>query len=137
MAYDGKVMRLALQRFEEDRQRRQAQYQERRERIFARQPRLREIDGGENGVDYSDFELFNILFARLLQHGHGRRVVFVDDLALQFERVGQHESRQRVEAGREMLVLGFEGALCRTDILDAIDNLGFLRLRFFVEPDRS
>ena len=43
MAYDGKVMRLALQRFEEDRQRRQAQYQERRERIFARQPRLREI----------------------------------------------------------------------------------------------
>ena len=40
MAYDGKVMRLALQRFEEDRQRRQAQYQERRERIFARQPRL-------------------------------------------------------------------------------------------------
>ena len=38
-------MRLALQRFEEDRQRRQAQYQERRERIFARQPRLREIDG--------------------------------------------------------------------------------------------
>ena len=44
MAYDGKVMRQALQRFEEDRQRRQAQYQERRERIFARQPRLREID---------------------------------------------------------------------------------------------
>ncbi|MFR6415812.1 MAG: hypothetical protein ACLUNS_08910 [Alistipes shahii] len=97
----------------------------------------RHLLGGENGVDYSDLELFNILFARLLQHGHGRRVVFVDDLALQFERVGQHESRQRVEAGREMLVLGFEGALCRTDILDAIDNLGFLRLRFFVEPDRS
>ena len=44
MAYDGKVMRLALQRFEEDRQRRQDQYQERRDRIFARQPRLREID---------------------------------------------------------------------------------------------
>lgn len=38
MAYDGKVMRLALQRFEEDRQRRQAQYQERRERIFAASP---------------------------------------------------------------------------------------------------
>lgn len=44
MAYDGRAMRLALQQFEEDRQRRQAQYQERRERIFARQPRLREID---------------------------------------------------------------------------------------------
>ena len=45
MAYDGRVMRQALQRFEEDRQRRQTQYQERRERIYARQPRLREIDG--------------------------------------------------------------------------------------------
>ena len=44
MAYDGRAMRLALQQFEEDRQRRQAQYQERRERIFARQPRLREVD---------------------------------------------------------------------------------------------
>ena len=39
MAYDGRVMRQALQRFEEDRQRRQTQYQERRERIYARQPR--------------------------------------------------------------------------------------------------
>ena len=44
MAYDGRVMRQALQRFEEDRQRRQTQYQERRERIYARQPRLREIE---------------------------------------------------------------------------------------------
>ena len=44
MAYDGRIMHRALQRFEEDRQQRQAQYQERRERIFQRQPRLREID---------------------------------------------------------------------------------------------
>ena len=44
MAYDGKVMRRALQRFEEDRRRRQEQDRERRERIFRRQPRLREID---------------------------------------------------------------------------------------------
>ena len=44
MAYDGRVMRQALQRFEEDRQRRRDQEQERRERIFRRQPRLREID---------------------------------------------------------------------------------------------
>ena len=44
MAYDGKVMRQAEQRFQEDRQRRQAQFQDRRERIFRRQPRLREID---------------------------------------------------------------------------------------------
>ena len=45
MPYDGRIMRLAWQRFEADRQRRQEQYQERRERIFRRQPRLREIDG--------------------------------------------------------------------------------------------
>ena len=44
MAYDGKVMRLALQRFEADRQRRQEAFLQRREDIFRRQPRLREID---------------------------------------------------------------------------------------------
>lgn len=45
MAYDGKIMRRALQKFEEDRQTRGQRYQERREGIFLRQPRLREIDG--------------------------------------------------------------------------------------------
>lgn len=44
MAYDGKIMRRALQRFEDDRQERETRFQERRESIFDRQPRLREID---------------------------------------------------------------------------------------------
>ncbi len=44
MAYDGKVMRRALQRFEEDRQARETRFQERRESVFRRQPRLRQID---------------------------------------------------------------------------------------------
>ena len=44
MAYDGRVLRRALQRFEEDRQERDKRFQERRESIFRRQPRLREID---------------------------------------------------------------------------------------------
>ena len=44
MAYDGRVLRRALQRFEEDRRTRQERFQERRESIFRRQPRLREID---------------------------------------------------------------------------------------------
>ena len=44
MAYDGRVLRLALQRFEEDRRERQERCRERRERIFTRQPRLRQID---------------------------------------------------------------------------------------------
>lgn len=44
MAYDGKIMHRALLRFEEDRQTREAQFQKTRERIFASQPRLREIE---------------------------------------------------------------------------------------------
>lgn len=44
MAYDGKVMRRALQRFEEDRREREERLRERRESVFSRQPRLREID---------------------------------------------------------------------------------------------
>ena len=45
MSYDGKVLRRALRRFEADRQEREQRFREQRERIFARQPRLREIDG--------------------------------------------------------------------------------------------
>lgn len=44
MAYDGKVMSRALQRFEEDRQQRREEYEARREQLFRRQPRLREIE---------------------------------------------------------------------------------------------
>jgi len=45
MAYDGKILRRALQRFEEDRRQREERFQQRREGIYRRQPRLREIDG--------------------------------------------------------------------------------------------
>lgn len=45
MGYDGKILRRALRRFEEDRRQREERFQERRENIFRRQPRLREIDG--------------------------------------------------------------------------------------------
>ena len=44
MGYDGKISHRASQRFEEDRQRRKEQFRQQRERIFARQPRLRRID---------------------------------------------------------------------------------------------
>ena len=44
MAYDGRIMSRALQRFEEERQRRENRFQERCEGIFLRQPRLRQID---------------------------------------------------------------------------------------------
>ena len=45
MAYDGKIMRLALQEFEKDKSRREAEAQQPRERIYQRQPRLRQIEG--------------------------------------------------------------------------------------------
>lgn len=45
MAYDGRIMRRALQRFEQDRQERETRFQERREAVLQRQPRLRQIDG--------------------------------------------------------------------------------------------
>ena len=44
MAYDGKVMRAAWQRFEEDKQRRASQAENRRRRIYQEVPRLEEIE---------------------------------------------------------------------------------------------
>ena len=44
MAYDGRIMRRALQRFEEDRAARQESFARRREQVFARRPRLRQIE---------------------------------------------------------------------------------------------
>ena len=44
MAYDGKIMRLALQEFEKEKNKREAEFEARRERFFPRQPRLRQIE---------------------------------------------------------------------------------------------
>ena len=44
MAYDGRIMRRALQRFGEDRTARQESFARRREQVFARRPRLRQIE---------------------------------------------------------------------------------------------
>ena len=44
MGYDGKIVRRALQRFEEDKRDREDRARDRRESVFLRQPRLREID---------------------------------------------------------------------------------------------
>jgi DNA replication protein len=43
MAYDGKIMRRALQKYEADRKRREERFREREEAVCAREPRLREI----------------------------------------------------------------------------------------------
>lgn len=44
MAYDGKVMRAALDQFHADKQRRSAQFMERQRRIFQKVPELQQID---------------------------------------------------------------------------------------------
>ena len=44
MAYDGRIMRQALARFEEDKQRRGADFVRRRDRLYAVEPQLREIE---------------------------------------------------------------------------------------------
>lgn len=44
MAYDGKILRRALQRYDEQRRQRQEQFQKRRDAIFAAQPRLKDIE---------------------------------------------------------------------------------------------
>ena len=44
MAYDGRIMRQALARFEEDKQRRGADFARRRDRLYAAEPQLREIE---------------------------------------------------------------------------------------------
>ena len=88
MAYDGRVMRQALQRFEEDRQRRQTQYQERRERIYARQPRLREIDSQLRST-------MSRIITSALRHGTDPRSVVAvlrdENLSLQTEKREQQK----------------------------------------------
>ena len=43
MAYDGRLLRLAQERYEADRSVREADLAEQREQLYARRPRLREI----------------------------------------------------------------------------------------------
>ena len=50
MAYDGKILRIALENYEADRSRREAEIEERRQAIFSRQPRLRAIEGELRGT---------------------------------------------------------------------------------------
>ena len=44
MSYDGKIMRRALERYESDKRQRSERFRQREETIWAREPRLREID---------------------------------------------------------------------------------------------
>lgn len=83
MAYDGKVMRRALQKFEEERQGREERDRQRRESVFRRAPRLREID---RELRATMGRLVSAAFRRGTDPGEEVARLRVENLRLQQER---------------------------------------------------
>ena len=83
MAYDGKIMRRALQRLEEDRRALEEQERLRRERIFQSSPRLREI---ERELRSTMGRLVSVTFRRGTDPGEEVARLRVENLRLQEER---------------------------------------------------
>ncbi|EOS66083.1 ATP-binding protein [Oscillibacter sp. 1-3] len=83
MAYDGKVMRRALQAFEEDRRTREAREARRREDIFRQAPRLREI---ERELRTAMGRLVTVTFRRGTDPAEEVARLRVENLRLQRER---------------------------------------------------
>ena len=83
MSYDGKIMRRALARFDEDKQRRAAQFQQRRDRLYRQIPRLGEIERELRGT-------MSQIIASALQRGTDPlpaiHVIRDENLELQRER---------------------------------------------------
>lgn len=83
MAYDGRIMRRALQRFEEDKRRRQESFRRRQEEVYLKEPRLREIQRELNST------MSRIITSALRQGTDPRPAVAVlrdRNLSLQQER---------------------------------------------------
>ena len=89
MAYDGKIMRRALQRFEEDRTQRENRLEERRQNIFRRQPRLRQIDSELRST-------MSRIIARALRQGTDPRPAVEQ---LREENLGLQEEKRVLLAG--------------------------------------
>ena len=83
MAYDGKIMRRALQAFEEERRAREEREARRREDIFRRAPRLREID---RELRAAMGRLVTVTFRRGTDPGEEVARLRVENLRLQRER---------------------------------------------------
>lgn len=83
MSYDGKVMRQALQRFDEDRQRRAAQAEARRRQIYRELPRVEELQCALRGT-------MGRIVAEAIGRGEDPKPALLrireDNLALQRER---------------------------------------------------
>ena len=84
MAYDGRIMQRALARFDEDKQRRGAQLEQRRRTAYARAPRLAEIDTELQGTMS---RIISSALARGTDPLPAIRVLRDENLQLQRERV--------------------------------------------------
>lgn len=89
MGYDGKILRRALQRYDDERQEREARLQERRQSIFRRQPRLAEIEGELRAT-------MSRLVADALRHGTDPRKAIA---TLREENLGLQAEKQMLLAG--------------------------------------
>ena len=83
MSYDGKIMRRALARFEEDKERRQQQMDDRREILYARIPRLKEI---ETELSSTMSQIIASALSRGTDPAPAIRVIRDSNLELQRER---------------------------------------------------
>lgn len=83
MSYDGKIMRRALARFDEDKQRRARQMEERRQLLYARIPRLGEI---EQELQSTMSQIIASALSRGTDPVPAIRVIRDNNLALQRER---------------------------------------------------
>ena len=83
MAYDGRIMQRALARFDEDKQRRSAQLDQRRRALYAREPRLAEIETELRGTMS---RIISSALARGTDPLPAIRVLRDENLALQQER---------------------------------------------------
>ena len=83
MAYDGKIMRRAMARFEDDKHAREDRFAQRREGIFRRCPRLQAIDAELTGT-------MSRIITQALRHGSDPRAAVErlreENLSLQAER---------------------------------------------------
>lgn len=86
MAYDGRIMRRALDQFESDRQIREDGFRRRREEIFRRQPRLRRIQEQLNTT------MGRIITSALRRGADARAAVEM----LRSENLGLQEERERL-----------------------------------------
>lgn len=83
MSYDGKIMRRALDRFDEDKQRRARQAEERRRILYTRIPRLQEIETELSGTMS---RIIASALSRGTDPGPAIRVIRDSNLELQQER---------------------------------------------------